>query len=38
MASKQQWPRFTEFYCAFHLYLLYYISIEAFSKMESEAC
>lgn len=37
MARKQR-PRFIEFYSAFHLFLLYYISIEAFSKMKSEAC
>lgn len=37
MANEQR-PCFTEFYSAFHLVLLYYISIKAFSKMESEAC
>jgi len=38
MARKQQRPRLTEFYSVSHLFLLYYISAEAFSKMESEAC
>lgn len=37
MASKQRLC-FTKSYSVFYLFLLYYVSIEAFSKMESEAC